>query len=204
MEEQIKNSYNFTLQDKYLIDDLESRRVFLNDEISAELLDNIAYHIMRYNGEDAKNKVPINKRKPILLFINTLGGEVGAGFSLVDIIIASKTPVYTINMANCMSMGFLIFLAGKKRYAFKHSTFLMHDGNVGTIDSTAKAKDRIDFETIQVEAAVKEYIISRTKITEKTYKEQYRVEWYMFSKEAKKYGVCTDIIGEDVDMSELW
>jgi ATP-dependent Clp protease protease subunit len=156
---------------------------------------------MRYNRED-KDK-PVDERKPIYLYINSPGGEVVNGYGLIDAILNSKTPVYTVNLAQCASMGFLIFLAGAKRYAMSHAEFLMHDGSTFSWDSTAKAKDRMEFETIQLEKMTKEYIISRTTIDEKLYDEKYRVEWYMLPEEAKSHQICTHIVGTDCEMDDI-
>lgn len=194
-------TYNLELSDKFEIEDYDGRRLFLNFEIDEAVITSIAYHILRYNRMDAGK--PIEERKPILLYINTPGGSVVDGFGLIDVILQSKTPIYTINQAMAASMGFLIFLAGDKRYAMKHGEFLMHDGNTFTWDSTAKAKDRLDFETNELEKSTKDYIISRTKIDEQLYDEKYRIEWYMLADTAKKYGICDYIIGEDCDIDEI-
>ena len=194
-------NYNLELSDKFDLEDYDGRRLFLNTEIDECIITTIVYHILRYNRMD-KGK-PIEERKPILLYINTPGGSVVDGFGLIDAILQSKTPVYTINQAMAASMGFLIFIAGNKRYSMKHGEFLMHDGNTFTWDSTAKAKDRLDFETNELEKSTKEYIISRTKIDEQLYDEKYRIEWYMLADDAKKYGICDYIIGEDCDIDEI-
>ena len=123
---------------------------------------------------------------------------------MIDAIRSSKTPVYTVNQAMCASMGFLIFIAGHKRYSMPHSEFLMHDGSTGIIfESTAKMKDRIDFEAGQLEKMTKDYIMSRTNIDEATYDEKYRIEWYMLSDEALKYGITDYIVGKDCDIDEI-
>ena len=196
-----KMNYNLELSDQFDIEDYDGRRLFLNSNIDEDIITSIVYHILRYNRLD--KDVPIEKRKPIKLYINSPGGEVPAGFGLIDVILQSKTPVYTINQAMAASMAFLIFIAGDKRYTMKHSEFLMHDGNTFTWDSTAKAKDRLDFETNELEKSTKEYIISRTNIDEQLYDEKYRIEWYMLSKVAKQYGVCDYIVGEDCDIDEI-
>lgn len=196
-----KITYNLSYTEKFDIEDYDNRRLFLNSEIDETIITSIAYHILRYNRLD--KGLPIDQRKPIILYINSPGGSVVDGYGLIDAILQSKTPVYTVNQALAASMGFLVFLAGAKRYSFKHGEFLMHDGSTFTWDSTAKAKDRLDFETRELEKSTKEYIIGRTKIDEKLYDEKYRVEWYMLSDEARQYGICDYIIGEDCDLDEI-
>ena len=69
--------------------------------------------------------------------------------------------------------------------------------------STAKMKDRVDFEAGQVEVHTKNYIIGQTKIDEKLYDEKYRVEWYFYPEEAKSVGVCDCIVGKDCTIDEI-
>ena len=197
----VKSVIQMSYTDEFEVNDLKERRLFINDEIDSGIIDSIVYHILRYNKED--KGLAIKDRKPIYLFLNSNGGSVVDGYGVIDVMTTSKTPIYTINQASCFSMGFLIFLAGQKRYAMPRSEFLMHDGSTFSWDSTAKAKDRMEFEAVQLEQVTKQYILSRTKIDEKLYDEKYRVEWYMLPEEAKRMGVCTDIIGIDCDIDDI-
>ncbi len=189
--EKAKVSINASYYDKFDIEELEQRRLYLNSGIDEDVLDTIVFHIMRFNRED--KHVPVEERKPIILYINSPGGAVSDGYGLIDAILTSQTPVYTVNQALCASMGFLIFLAGDKRFSMPHAQFLMHDGSTFTMDSTAKARDRMMFEG-QVEEMTKKYVQSRTKISDDLYDQKYRVEWYMLPEEAKAHGIVTDII----------
>lgn len=196
-----KSIVNLSSEEIFSLDDLEDRKLYLNFGIDEAVIDSIVYHILRFNALD--KDIPVEERKPIKLYINSPGGAVSDGWGLIDAILTSKTPVYTINLALCASMGFLIFLAGDKRYSMPHAEFLMHDGSTGGIDSTAKMGDRIAFETNELEAMTKKYILSRTKITPKKYTAKYRVEWYFLPDEGKSQGVVDYIIGEDCELDEI-
>lgn len=200
-EKDIKSSYSLEYTDRFAEEDLENRRLFINDDISKILLDDVAYKILRYNWLD--KGIEAAQRKPIVLFINSPGGSVIDGFGLIDAIRESETPVYTVNMAECASMGLFVFLAGVKRFAMPHSTFLMHDGFSWGGDSTAKLQDRLKFETEQMAEVIKQYVISTTKITSKMFDKKYRVEWYFMPKEAKEVGVVDYIIGQDCKLSDI-
>ncbi len=186
-----KVTLNADFFERFDIEELENRRLYLNNVIDENVLETIAFHIMRFNRLDAG--IPREERKPIVLYINSPGGSVSDGYGLIDVILTSQTPVYTVNQALCASMGFLIFLAGDRRFSMPHAQFLMHDGSTFTMDSTAKARDRMEFEG-QVEEMTKQYVQSRTKITDEVYDQKYRVEWYMLPNEAMKYGIVTDMI----------
>lgn len=201
MIDNCSNTVNYTIEDKYLQEDLDARKLLLNDEIDSNVIDFHVYHILRYNRED-KGK-PVEQRKPIVIFINTPGGAVVDGFGLIDAILLSETPVYTVNIGQCSSMGFLIYIAGHKRYAFPHSEFLMHDGETFGFGSVSKVKDRMEFETGQLEQMTKQYILDHTSIDSKTYDEKFRIEWYFLSQESKDIGATDYIIGKNCKLSEI-
>lgn len=196
-----KEVVSLTPYDELEFEEIRNRRLYINSIIDEEIISSIVFHILKYNRED--KGVPIESRKPIILYINSPGGSVIDGYGLIDAILCSKTPVYTVNQALCASMGFLIFLAGQKRFSMPRSEFLLHDGFTGGMDSSAKMKDRMEFEAYQIEPMTKKYVLERTKISDETYDIKYRVEWYMLPKEAKENGVVTHIVGEDCDVDEI-
>ena len=73
-----KNEANTTMNicytDIYDMEELDNRRLYINNDIDNEIIDTIVYHILRFNRID-KDKKP-EERKPILLYINSPGGDV--------------------------------------------------------------------------------------------------------------------------------
>lgn len=198
---EIKENFTYTYEDKFSFEDTQNRTLFLNTDVDEFIVNDIVYHILRYNRLD--KGIPYEERKPIVVYINSPGGVVTDGYTLIDTILNSKTPVYTVNLGIAYSMGFLIYIAGHKRYSMPSATYLCHDGSSMAWDSMSKLKDRVEFETGQMEKHTQEYIISRTKITKEQYLENYRKEWYFYPDEAKKLGVVMYIIGEDCDIDEV-
>lgn len=191
---------NAMLDECFHLKDLKNRKLYLNAGIDMCTVEEVVKHIIRYNIED--KDIPVDQREPIKLYITSPGGDVYAGFELVDVIESSKTPVYTINLGYQFSMGFLLGLCGHKRYATKHSKFLWHDGTSGTINSSAKVRDEIAFQE-RNEERIREYVLAHTKIDPELYDSKLRVEWYMFADEAKELGVTDYIVGVDCDMDEI-
>ena len=202
-KEEAKRVVNLGFGEEYEYEDLEKRRLYLNSEVDECVIDSMVYHILRFNREDKEAGVALENRRPILLYLNTPGGNVIDGYGLIDAIRCSKTPVYTINQALCASMGFLIFIAGHKRYSMPSAEFLMHDGSTFSFGSTSKVQDRMTFEKEQLEVMTKNYVMDRTKIDEKMYDEKYRVEWYFLPEEAFKLGVVDYIVGRDCDIDDI-
>lgn len=183
------------------ISDIVDRNLWYVGEVDDTIVGTIAYSILRYNAKD--KDIPIEKRKPIILHIGSVGGDTVAGMSLVSAIQTSKTPVYTVNMSQCSSIALVIFLSGHKRYTMPNSVFLMHEGWNGSYDSTSKAKQTIYFFASQYEEVIKDLTIEKTLLTKKEYDKRYRDEWYFLPDEAKKYGFVDYIIGQDCELDEI-
>jgi ATP-dependent Clp protease, protease subunit len=185
--------------DAFFVRDLKQRKLFLGVITEESVVDLIKF-IYQFNKED--KGIEPSERQPILLYITSAGGDVEAGFAAIDAIMISKTPVYTVNVGYEYSMGFLVGLAGHKRYATRNSKYLLHDGTEAVFDSGAKARDRVAFSN-KIEERIKELVLSRSKITEKEYNKNLRVEWYMHADEAKEKGFVDCIVGEDCDIDEI-
>ncbi len=187
------------VDDVFYIRDLQQRKLFLNTDIDELSVAEIVKHIMQFNKEDLYNFIEPKERTPILLYITSNGGDVGAGFELIDVIINSKTPVYTINLGCQYSMAFLIGLAGHARFSMPNAKFLMHDGSSFVYGTGTKVQDQMEFQK-KIEKRIKDYVLSHSKLSGEEYDEKLRVEWYMFADEAKDKGFIDFIIGEDYDI----
>lgn len=188
------------LDDYFFLQDLKQRKLYINSEIDDQVACEFVHHVLQFNADD-KN-IPPEERKPILLYMTSIGGDVDAGFEIIDVIKNSKTPVYTINFGYQYSMGFLIGLAGHKRFASPNAKFLMHDGSNMIYNSGAKAQDQMEFQR-RVEERVKRYIIDHSHLTSEEYDSKLRVEWYLFADEAKEKGFVDFIIGQDCDIDAV-
>lgn len=201
INEIVGENINYCLEDTFSLEDIDNRRIYLNYEINNKVIDDVVYHIFRYNRLDIGK--PVEDRKPIIIYINSGGGSVTAGFAIIDAIIHSKTPVYTVNIAECYSMATFIFVAGVKRYAMPNATFLHHDGGSIANGPACKLKDQMEFEFGQMDARMKKYIADRTNISEELYDRNYSRDWYFYPEEAKELGVVTHIVGVDCDIDEI-
>ena len=191
---------NLALEDYFYLKEYKERKHYITDCIESCSVDDVCKAIMQYNKDDAA--IEPNERKPIILYLDTPGGEVTAGMKLIDVIQASLTPVHIVNLGTCYSMGFLIYIVGHKRFASKNSTFLMHDGSIDIGGSTSKTRDYIAFNDV-IEARTKELVVANTSITPELYDEKYRREWYMFADEAKELGVVDEILGVDCGIGDI-
>jgi len=200
-EKEMKASYSLCYEDQFDIEDDEQRKIMLNSEIDEDIVSTIVYTILRFNIID-KGKQP-EDRKPIFIYINSPGGSVIDGLSLVDAITNSKTPVYTINLALAASMAFHIFIAGHKRFSMPNSIFLSHQGESASWGTASQVRERVEFESNELANVIKSHVLTHTNIDDKLYEHKYKTEWYFLPKVAKEVGVVDYIVGEDCDIDAI-
>lgn len=189
----LKDDVGLSLDDLYCLRNVKNRELWLTGEINDMMAEDILTEIREYNRKDYLNAIPPQKRTPIKLFIDSPGGDVVAGLSIIDVIKASETPVWTINFSKAYSMAFHVLINGDRRFAFKNSSFLLHDGSEGGFDSSSKFRDRLKFSD-SLEQITRQNVIERTKITKREYELNARREWYMLVPEAKELGVIDDVV----------
>lgn len=206
LEKSIHLNCNFP--DIVYLKELEARRLYLHGEIvSVNLIDEeygISYSpismlvrkIFEYNRED--QVLPKTKRKPILLYINSPGGEVSEGFSLVAAMKLSKTPIYTVNTGMWCSMAFLIGIAGDKRFTLPYMTFLMHEASGFSFGKISNMEDKIKFDRKFSDTVVKRHVLEHSCMSEREYDLIVKNELYLLPEDALKYGFVDEIV-TDID-----
>lgn len=178
---------------------LKNRTIWLDDTLSELLSIPITQMILEWNKEDEENNIPVDSRKPIKIFIYTLGGGIDEIFQLADIIDLSKTPVYTYNMGMALSAGLDVLISGHKRFALKNSKALYHSGSAG-IQGTA---EQIQSQTAQYAKQLdilNERVLKRTKISKELLKKKKKSEWFIIGNEQVELGIVDELI---TDISEL-
>lgn len=172
----------------------------LNRTIIVEDIDEgsgvVAESLIRFwNKYDEENNIPLDKRQPIKIYIDSPGGYLTSTFTIIDSIRISKTPVWTINIGCAYSGGFFIFIAGHRRIAYPTSSFLYHEGN-GTVSGDAnKFQNQADFYKKQRQK-LKEITLKYTKITEEKYNQHIKDDWWLFPEEAIELGIADEIATE--------
>lgn len=153
--------------------------------------------IMACNAADVD--LDVEDRNPIVIYINSPGGDVSEGFALISAMEASKTPIYTVNLGEWSSMSFLIGIAGDKRFSLKYATFLLHDGSLYAGGSSNKVQDRVDFDKRFNEEVVKQHVLRHSNMSSDDYDSKERVEFYMLPPEALELGFIDVILDDSLD-----
>ena len=168
----------------------KDRTFYIDYEIDEDYsLVELSKIIIQMNIEEKDVESP----DPIRLFIHSYGGDIEQALFFCDLVKSSRIPIITIGMGVAMSAGFLIFLSGKKRYAFSHTSMLVHSGSAafqGTAEQIEEAQKNYKKQIEQM----KSYILDNTTIDEKTFNKNRNKDWYLSSDELLKYGVIDEVI----------
>lgn len=179
----------------------KERNLYLAKQVDQASMNEISKAIIDINQDDeylakllelhGMSYIP----KPINLYIDSYGGYVYQCFGLLGIMEKSQVPVHTIVTGTAMSCGFVIAIAGHKKFAYDKATLMYHQVSSG---SWGKLKDQEEDleETKRLQKMLEAHTLSKTKLTKKQLKENYdgKKDWFMTSKEALKYGVIDEII----------
>lgn len=136
-------------------------------------------------------------RKPIKIFLHTYGGQTDVTSGLCDAILASRTPVWTINAGWSMSSGALILACGHKRFCMKNSAVLIHSGSSGFSGTMQQVKDVAQF-LDRLSVNEDKLLLDHTEIPKKTLSAKSKNEWYLFADDQLKYGLVDKIV-ESID-----
>lgn len=187
-------SEDSSIQDIYDAFSFKNRSILLKDIKSNFTGSNIYQDILLWNIID-KDK-PEKKREPIKIYIDSWGGSLIDGFEIIDAIKASKTPVYTIVTGAAYSCGLMIAMAGHKRFAYPKSSFLMHEGSIGSeIQDAHKFKKYAEFYNVQLDQ-MKQFIIEHSKITDEEYDKLSKDDNWFTADQALEKGFIDKITKE--------
>lgn len=176
----------------------DKRIFYLADGVNETTIGMICSNLLDILAEDQKKEDTQKdfKREPIKIYIQSFGGYVYDMWALIEIILNSKTPIYTYSMGYSMSAAFKIFLSGHKRFTTKHSVFLYHQ--LSAWDVNGKYQDIVEYqaELDKQQEEIEKYVAERTKITPKKLSDvrKTKTEWYIRYEEAMELGIATDLI----------
>lgn len=117
------------------------RLYFLSDDVDNESIGQLTWNILHQLAEDDEKdkKEKDYKREPIKIYINSYGGEVYDMWGLIDIIVNSKTPIYTYCTGYAMSAAFNIFL-GRSEIVGKPLVNMLIDKGATVISCNSKTQ----------------------------------------------------------------
>lgn len=175
----------------------DERLFYLSDYIDNSSIGQISWSLLwQLKKDDEQDEKEKNyERKPIKIYINSYGGNVYDMWGLIDIMLNSKTPIYTYCTGYAMSAAFKIFLAGHKRFASKHSTFMYHQMScwrAGKYQDLVEDREEMD----KLNKMNEDFVIKRTKLTKEDIDDirEKKKDFYIHSDDALKLGIVDEIL----------
>lgn len=185
-----------TTRDNVFID-TGKRLFYIHDLVDEDSMSKVCYWLLYLLNEDQEkeDKEKDFERQPIKIFINSYGGYVNDMWALVDIMLNSKTPIHTYSTSHADSCGFLIFIAGTKRFITKHTKMCCHQFSSGARGTYQDIKEQVE-DLDRLWRDFEEYICTQTKITRARLQEvrEKKLDWYIYSEESIGLGVATDFV----------
>ena len=183
IEESPRGERSFDIYSRLLRD----RIVMINGEIEPGMASTVVAQLLFLESE--------NPNADISVYINSPGGDVSAGWAIMDTIQYIKSPVSTIGMGLVASMGSVLLAAGEKgkRFVLPNTQIMIHQPMAG-------AKGQItdmEIQLSQFQKNKKSLIKQMAEFTGRKEKEVFeameRDNW-MTPTEAKDFGLIDGIL----------
>jgi len=135
-------------------------------------------------------------KKTITMHIDSPGGSVKAGLSMIDVMSYIDAPIQTINTGMAASMGSLLLGAGNKgmRSSLKHSRTMLHQSSGGAGGNIQDARIMFD-EWEKINKELFELLGGYCGKTAKKVEKDAQRDLWLSAEEALDYGIIDEIIG---------
>jgi ATP-dependent Clp protease protease subunit len=173
---------------------IKSRTIVISEDVNSAMAGLITRLVNFMEAE--------NPSEPILVTINSPGGEAYTGLGIHDTLKATSCPVFTVVNGLCASAGIVILLAAEKenRFSLPSSRFMIHQPSGGATGTAAdieiKAENMKALRHMYFEIISKACGRTTEEVTEKA-----KRDFWLSADEAKGYGLVDRIITKK---SEIW
>lgn len=166
----------------------DKRVVYLNEEVSYGQSQALAQKLKELEAQSLE---------PIYMLIDSPGGSVIDGATVISQMEASKAPIYTVCTRFCASMAAMIHSYGHKRYSLDRALLMYHPATAG---SQGQIKNMVSFlKTLDRYAnKMTANIIKRSKISEAEFESLVSYELWIDSEDALQRGLIDGIVNLNV------
>ena len=169
---------------------LRERIIFLGTPIDDMFANLIVAQMLLLDSE--------NPEKDIMLYINSPGGSVTAGFAIYDTMQHIRADVSTICLGQAASMGAFLLSSGAKgkRLALPHSRVLIHQPLGGAQGQATDIEIQAN-EIIRIKKSLNSILASNTGQPLKKIEKDTDRDYIMTAQEAVEYGMIDKVITLD-------
>lgn len=183
IEESPRGERSFDIYSRLLRD----RIIMVGGEIEPNMANSIVAQLLFLESE--------NPNADISMYINSPGGDVSAGWAIMDTMQYIKAPVSTIGMGLVASMGSVLLAAGErgKRFVLPNTQVMIHQPMAG---AQGQITD-MEIQLTQFQKNKKSLVKQMAEFTGRKEKEVFdameRDNW-MTPDEAKKFGLIDGVL----------
>ncbi len=169
---------------------LRERIIFLGTPIDDMVANLIVAQMLLLDSE--------NSEKDIMLYINSPGGSVTAGFAIYDTMQHIRADVSTICLGQAASMGAFLLSSGAKgkRLALPHSRVLIHQPLGGAQGQATDIEIQAN-EILRIKKSLNSILASNTGQPLKKIEKDTDRDYIMTAQEAVEYGMIDKVITLD-------
>lgn len=169
---------------------LRERIIFLGTPIDDMVANLIVAQMLLLDSE--------NSEKDIMLYINSPGGSVTAGFAIYDTMQHIRADVSTICLGQAASMGAFLLSSGAKgkRLALPHSRVLIHQPLGGAQGQATDIEIQAN-EILRIKKSLNSILASNTGQPLKKIEKDTDRDYIMTADEAVEYGMIDKVITLD-------
>ena len=169
---------------------LRERIIFLGTPIDDMVANLVVAQLLLLDSE--------NPEKDIMLYINSPGGSVTAGFAIYDTMQHIRADVSTICLGQAASMGAFLLSSGAKgkRMALPHSRVLIHQP-LGGAQGQATDIEIQAAEIIRIKKSLNEILAANTGQSLKKSEKDTDRYYIMTPAEALEYGMIDKVVSRD-------
>ena len=169
---------------------LRERIIFLGTPIDDMVANLVVAQMLLLDSE--------NPEKDIMLYINSPGGSVTAGFAIYDTMQHIRADVQTICLGQAASMGAFLLCSGAKgkRMALPHSRVLIHQPLGGAQGQATDIEIQAQ-EILRIKKTLNEIMASNTCQSIKKIEKDTDIDYIMTPQEALEYGMIDKVITKE-------
>lgn len=166
---------------------LKERIVFCVGEVEDHMANLICAQLLFLESE--------NPKKDIFLYINSPGGVVTSGLSILDTMRYIRPDVATVCLGQACSMGSLLLTAGAKgkRFALPNARIMIHQPSGGARGQATDIQIQAE-EILRTRRMLNEIYVETTGQKIETIEKAVERDNFMSAEQAKTFGLIDDVI----------
>lgn len=157
----------------------KDRVIYLNDQVTYDSAQYVTNQIKELQSKSSA---------PIWLLIDSPGGSVLDGATIISEMEASKAPVNTVCTRLCASMAAMIHSYGAKRYALDRAILMYHPASAGASGQVPNMLSQLTTITRYVDKMVAN-VVNRSKVSKAEFEKLVAYELWIDAEDANAKGL---------------